>query len=431
MSLGPLDQISDGIGDHRTRSFFEEIVRGYSVRNYRSVLPALWSVVVTDLLFKLQHAATVFGDAVAASILKDLDTEWKKHPNSPLWEEGLLKTIQERTSLFDPGDYDGLSHLQKQRHLCAHPVLSAAEVLFTPTREEVLAHIRRALEAVLTKPAMLSTKMFDSFMADLDSLGETLKKENEIKRFIEAKYLPVLRPAAENVIVRSLWRVTFRAEGEQPERNRNMNRLVLNVFFGRRANELGDYIAHHRDYFSDVAPAVDDRMTQLVWFLADHPRVASKLSDSLMVRIDASTKHDHDVHLLSWFRGPSMKDHLNACKTLAGSPEFNPTGRAFKRLCRLASELGVEGDAIDIGIELYGHASSFNSADLRFDAMIEPYIDKMTPQQFVTLFERIEKNSQVYGRRAAKADHRKLVSAAKKVLPSKFKWADYEALPEA
>jgi hypothetical protein len=88
----------------------------------------------------------------------------------------LLSTgpAKARTQLLEAGDFANLEALQKHRHLSAHPVLSASEVLFEPNRETARADIRNTLEGVLTKPAIMMKKVFDAFVEDLEANAAVL-----------------------------------------------------------------------------------------------------------------------------------------------------------------------------------------------------------------------------------------------------------------
>lgn len=66
-----IDHNSDLIKDDRTRSYFEEVKSSFTiVGNYRSAVVMLWSVVVCDLVFKLQRLAEIHGDTISSQWAK-------------------------------------------------------------------------------------------------------------------------------------------------------------------------------------------------------------------------------------------------------------------------------------------------------------------------------------------------------------------------
>jgi len=46
----------------------------------------LWSVVVCDLLFKLQHLVDLYGDGKAKGILAEIGQMQQDNERSPVWE---------------------------------------------------------------------------------------------------------------------------------------------------------------------------------------------------------------------------------------------------------------------------------------------------------------------------------------------------------
>ena len=108
-----IDHNSDLIQDGRTRSYFEEVKSSFTIGNYRSAVVMLWSVVVCDLVFKLQRLSEIHGDTVAQQILKDIDEEQEKNPSSPSWEWNLVIKVKTQTGLLDAVDQQGLENLQR------------------------------------------------------------------------------------------------------------------------------------------------------------------------------------------------------------------------------------------------------------------------------------------------------------------------------
>ena len=81
-----LDAARERIADARTRRYFGEVYSSYANGNHRSAVVRLWSVVVCDLLFKLDLLRTAYADATAEAILTEIEDLRKKNPKSPEWE---------------------------------------------------------------------------------------------------------------------------------------------------------------------------------------------------------------------------------------------------------------------------------------------------------------------------------------------------------
>src|SRR5690625_1287168 len=100
MHYFPIESAAEKIVDSRTRSYFDEVLRTYINGNLRSATVMLWSVVVCDLIYKLQQAAELFNDEVADSILKKVKAMQDENPRSPDWEITLVGEVNKRTHLL-------------------------------------------------------------------------------------------------------------------------------------------------------------------------------------------------------------------------------------------------------------------------------------------------------------------------------------------
>ncbi len=61
----------------------------------------LWSVVVCDIIFKLQELRDLHNDITAEKILIEIEALQKSDPYSPKWERELIKIVFDRTQLLD------------------------------------------------------------------------------------------------------------------------------------------------------------------------------------------------------------------------------------------------------------------------------------------------------------------------------------------
>jgi hypothetical protein len=168
-----IEQRATQIFDARTKEYFSEVLSCYAAGNYRSSVVMLWSVAVCDLLFKLQNLVDLYGDAKAKEILADIGKLQQDNERSPIWETKLVESVAEQTQLLDIAERENLLHLQRQRHLAAHPVVNANFQLHRPNRETVRALIRNTLDGVLTKAPILSKQIVNELVGDLEQASWT------------------------------------------------------------------------------------------------------------------------------------------------------------------------------------------------------------------------------------------------------------------
>lgn len=57
----------------KTQEYFNEVVSSYANGNYRSAVVMLYSVVICDLLFKLQELKDMYNDTTAVEILSQIE----------------------------------------------------------------------------------------------------------------------------------------------------------------------------------------------------------------------------------------------------------------------------------------------------------------------------------------------------------------------
>lgn len=420
-----LETMAERIIDSRTKKYFEEVARSYHVGNYRSAVVMLWSVIICDLFFKLDQLSNAYGDAVAKAILATIEATRLKDPKSPAWENELVEEVKNKTKLLEPADYANLIAIQQHRHLSAHPVMSAVDVLFSPTPENVRAHIRNGLDGVLTKPAIMTKKAFDSFLEDLETVGPLLPDQPSLKKFIEAKYFPHFVPAVEDSIFRSLWRVTFKSTDARAEKNRNILWRTLLLMYERRKSDFNALISADHAYYSDCHFS-GTPIAFLYSFLRDHPPVFGLLTAAAKAPIDTFAKSTQDLFVTAYFLSPSISDHLDAVNAAARG--WNPnmvSVPVYHSVVAAATAAGVASKSYDLGATLYATSVNFNQADERFREIVAPYLNSYSADTLTHLLSLVELNNQCYGRGRAASDHALVKARIDAVIGAAFVPATY------
>lgn len=412
--------------DGRSKAYFKEVVSGYVNENYRSAIVMLWAVVVADLLFKLDTLSTLHGDATATSILSDIDSIRAANPNSPDWERKLVEKIAERTHLFDIGEDKLLKDIQDLRHLCAHPILKdQSDALFTPTREQVRAHIRTALEAVLCKPAVMSQKVFDSLLDDLEEKSSLLPDDVALGRFLESKYLTGMPVPTLKRIFRSLWRVCFKVKSDaRAETNREINYRSL-VIMTRKLPEHGkSTVAEEQSYYSEIA--VDGTPpAYLFGFLTQFPDLYDSLTPATKTLIQKMADADIEMFGSGFFLSASASDHITELLKRAESGSTDMGSRLFGHVIDISKDNGLLADLIAFSIKKYAASGSFDRADVRFSRYIRPLLEDMSAVQLEKLVVEASTNYQTYGRGGATTDHQLVRDRIAKVTGKPFDSAKY------
>ncbi len=411
-----IDSAQERITDQRTRGYFSEVFSSYANGNYRSAVVMLWSVVVCDLLFKLDLLNAMYADPTANKILTEIDELRKKNPKSPDWEWALVDKVKNQTHLLEMADMVNLQALRDHRHLCAHPVLSGTEALYSPSKEQCRSHIRNALDGVLTKPAIMSRRVFDTLVEDIEAQQALLPDDESLRRYLDARYWRNLKLVVEQSIFKSLWRLVFRTNDPRCNANRSINYRVLCLLYNRHSNELDLAIHNDADYYSQITLS-GDTLDYVMRFLAQHPKIIKLLTDAATTPIRSYVNQSIDAFLNAWFLSENVESHLGSICERIRSEEAVPSHEAFQRMYAVAKADGHHLTACEIGIELYGTSRSYADADFRCEHFVLPYLSDYDSLRMKTLLDAIESNSQTHDRRRAKYDHQRVGDTANQLLP--------------
>lgn len=286
-------------------------------------------------------AARPYNDAAAGKLLDDVEIKRVANPNSPDWEIYLLDEISKRTKMLETSEFVQLQNLQKLRHLSAHPVLTAADLLFRPTKEDTRAQIRMALEAVLLKPALFSKRVIDTLVEDIAANKALLISREKLKTYLEARYLPNMPSAIERELFRVLWKFCFRLNNADTEANRAINADTLAILFSRDPAAVRAMIGAERPVFSNVGPDAEP-LDALVAFLADHGDLFGLLDPAAQIQVDGRLAADINNRARGRFKSPDMAAHLAALL----AEEHDELGKLDDHVWRrLLADASGEGEA--------------------------------------------------------------------------------------
>ncbi|MFP4338511.1 MAG: hypothetical protein ACLFQP_11330 [Halothece sp.] len=420
-----IELAAEEIYDSRTKEYFQEVLSSYTNGNYRSAVVMLWTVVVCDLIYKLQNLRDIYNDTTAEKILNDIEQRQNKNPKSSDWEAELLDQVKTRTELLDNAEEQNLQNLLKNRHLSAHPVLSQADLLFRPNRETVRSLIRNTLEGVLLKPPILGKKIVTEFVADLAAKQDLLPDDQSLKNYLDARYLRNLRPTIENYLFRELWKFVFQVTNSDTNKNRDINFCSLRIIYARRKNEFKKYIQEHKDFFSKVEE--EEPLKYLVDFLSDNPSIYGFLKNDARILIKNSVESDIDLYAIAIFLKDdvNVKEHLEEMRKRIIDDQKKMSDDSWIKLCKIAEEYNHIDLVLDIAVKQYGNSGSFMSAYDLFDTFIEPILDLFDKEHLLKLLEVIESNDQIHKGKYALTDHEKVKKRCDQILGLQFDYSKY------
>lgn len=399
-----IEQRATQIFDARSKEYFSEVLSCYAAGNYRSAVVMLWSVVVCDLLFKLQHLVDLYGDDKAKTILAELGKLQQANERSSEWESKMVESVAEQTQLLDIAERENLLHLQRQRHLAAHPVVNANFQLHRPNRDTARALIRNALDGLLTKAPILSKQIVGDLVEDLEQASGILIDDKKLKAYLESKYFSRFNPEVEKAVFKALWKFVFRLADERCEKNRTINYTALTLLYGRNPAQ----VEADRDYFSTIATG-GAPVICLIHFLAREPQIYALLADHAKAAIQHAAESDASARCLAWFTAANLQEHATRLRDWISGKDYPQIARVtWDAIEEISDSPEWAKMVIRLANKYYVASGSYNGADRRFTEVIKPLLERYELDDCVDLIEGIQGNDQTWGRGRAGDDHKEL-----------------------
>lgn len=421
-----LEKISENIHYGKTKEYFQEVLSSYHNGNYRSAVVMLWSVAVCDIVFKLQKLIDLYEDAAAKKILNEMTTLQEADPKSASWELKLIDDVHEKTQLLDTAEYENLRYLQKQRHLCAHPVLNSERELHSPKQETVRSLLRNTLEELLVKPPFYTQRIMRELLEDISESAAVLNSRKKVKKYVESRYFSRTTPTVELNIFRSLWKLVFKIENEDCNKNRSVNFYVLEVLSSRNIGRLPETLNGDKDYYSNISPT-GIPITFLVYFLSNNKSLFLLLNDDARLKIEHCIENDPIGKTMGWFVKGSLETHANDLEAWIKSAEHPSfTSDQFDAVLQISDSDEWQERFCKLVSAYYAASHNYDQADSRFQISIPKYINLFNKTSITYLANLIENNGQCYSRGRARQDYEIIKSRIDILFGNEF---DYESLP--
>lgn len=419
-----IEQRATQIFDARSKEYFSEVLSCYAAGNYRSAVVMLWSVVVCDLLFKLQHLVDLYGDDKAKTILAEIGKLQQANERSSEWESKMVESVAEQTQLLDIAERENLLHLQRQRHLAAHPVVNANFQLHRPNRDTARALIRNALDGLLTKAPILSKQIVGDLVEDLEQASGILIDDKKLKAYLESKYFSRFNPEVEKAVFKALWKFVFRLADERCEKNRTINYSALTLLYGRNPAQFQAQVEADRDYFSTIATG-GSPLVCLIHFLSRSGDIYGSLADHAKTAIQHTAERETSARCLAWFTAPSLQEHADRLRAWIVGDDSPQIGReTWDALREISDSPEWDKAVVRLASAYYVASSNYDGADKRFNEAVRPMLPAFGLDDCIELIRGIETNGQTWERRGAYTDHRELRARALEIDPA-FNPAQY------
>lgn len=419
-------KLSEGIYHEKTREYFDEVLESYEQGNYRSAIVMLYTVVICDLVFKLNDLRDIHNDEKAMKILTDLGVEKEDDPVSPIWENNLIEKAFREAKLLENDVYTHITTLKRYRNLSGHPVLNSMDILYKPNEELTRSLIINLLEGLLNKHPLLTKNVFKPFVMEIERIKNDFSNEDKLETYLQSKFLIYFNDDLVKYMFKNLWKLVFKNDGEKEKANRDINFKVLLIIYKRHQDILLEMITAESAHFSDFLDDNRDIFNNLIDLLSKHPEIYPLLQTHSKEIINQRVKSKNNLIVKSYFLSDSITDHLNKL-----DQEFHTHGFYFNQpyslnyrlnskeitfLHRLCEKQDALTEFYDFVISHYYHSNSYDCADWLFSDCIAPYYKNFSTDQMKLLLDKVNYNDQCTNGRFSKSNHRQLLEVAKKLL---------------
>ena len=366
------------------------------------------SVVILDLIQKLQTLEDAYGDPVATNILTSINDLKIANSKSSAWELDLVREVCERTDLIDFNEFKTIEYLQQQRHLSAHPVLEQTTKLYVPNKDTARALIRNSLEIILIKPPVYTKKILSSLLTDLEENKTLFITIDQLRKYVKTKYLERMNLESKLKIFETMWKLVMHLDDPECNKNRAVNLKFITILASEITPSIEDQIRKRPSYYSKLKNETKFTMS-LAIFLSRIPSVYKLLETSTQIIVNKEIENSLDLQIISHFNKNSLKEHYDDLDTLFQTTRYdkNLGHNIWKVLLEASDSIEME-ERFACTISLYYNKSvSFDAADSACSNILK-YIDRFNIKAFEYLLEGAEGNSQTYKRAKANEDYTKI-----------------------
>ena len=291
MSNFSIDESVQLIKNSYTQDLFKEVHSSYVIGNYRSAVVMLWSVVVTDLVLKLKDLDSIYNDETAQKILKKIEGKLEKNKTSSAWEYELIEDFFKEFNFFGTPELEQFRHLQKMRHVCAHPVLNEENLLYEPTKAKVYSLIEISLQSIFLRDALISSKAIEQVFGELNRIRSIINGKKERQLYFRNKLMPLMSDNVLKKFIEKLWLFVFFKNDEMLLLNLEINVNILGfladekkeIFIGFLKNEIKNiakipedesYLDHYVEFWAthkSLLKYMDENFKNIIISLVENP----------------------------------------------------------------------------------------------------------------------------------------------------------------
>jgi len=321
----------DRVYSGKTRDYFKEIISLYKNKNYRSAIVMLYSLLISDLYYKLQDLEDIYNDEKAKEILTEITEIREKNQTSPEWEKLMIERIKGKTSFLDNHMYDKFDFLKKERNICAHPEMNYNLNLYTPNNSTVAGYIKDIYEGVFVKPPIFINNIVNSLTEDLKEHKYIYESNRDLlHNHITNTYLSRITDDMLKKLFKAFWKLTFKSQDEDCRNNRYVLFRALKEIIDYK-KELLINIIKNNEYYTTQILINDDAVFKYLIFLCTYYynseyNIYTNFNDDFKSKIKSKIEIEEHFgyDLISWFMFDDFDSYKEFIKNKLNSKSSEP-----------------------------------------------------------------------------------------------------------
>ncbi len=406
-----LQELAGTVRDRNTRGYVEEAVAAHLAGAQRSAVVTLWAAIAYDIIQKIRELSTS-GEAAAVAFVTNYDDAVRRHDIPALLriEDQLIEKARHDFEMLQPHEAVALERVREDRHLCAHPAMTADDTLFQPTSELVAAHLLHSITFLLAQQPVQGRSALIRIYGDITAPSFPLDVDSATK-LLAGRYLQRAKPSLV----------------------RNLTIVLLKKHIGKDAEGDPDAFSIALEATMRTCPGIceatmQDRLPQLAASTTDDKQLLNVLAvASIEPRAWRWCDEATRVKLREIFRRGHLRAHYTTriLRGASGIAELEVVmkedfdGLDVAQKLRMI-ELNPRGEYVGFAVSLYASAGGFRSAEAVGERAILPLAPFMSAQDVIDVILAAQGNGQVYYASKTPTVLEALYDATQRHLPSTY-----------
>lgn len=377
----------------------------------------LWTAIAYDIIQKIRELATS-GEPAANQFVKNYDDALSRHDIPALLriEDQLIEKARRDFEMLQPHEATALERVRDDRHLCAHPAMTADDTLFQPTVDLVRAHLDHAVTFLLAQQPVQGRSALARIHADITAPSFPLDVDNAT-RLLAGRYLSRAKPS----LVRNLTIVLLKKHvGPSAVTDPDAFSVAFEATL-RTCPEICEAALQEHLPRLVSGTTEDERLLHVLALASIEPRAWDWCDEATRIKLREIVRKGH---LRSNYTTRILRG-ISGIAELAAPMKQTFDGLDFSQKLRMI-ELAPHSEYVDFAVSLYAKVGGFRSAETIGESAIVPLAPYMNAQDVIDVIAAAKSNAQVY--HAAKTPEIlvNLFEATRRHLPTtRAAWMDF------